>query len=147
MKNETPQLRKGSAADARALKALDTIVPIEPTRAEHIDAWLQEDEVIIAEIEGKVVGYGVFNHAFFRQGQVDMLMIHPDYRGRRIGEAILSALEELCDTPKFYVTTNMSNHRMQRLLSRMGYRPGGYIHELDPDDPELIFVKDNGAAS
>lgn len=31
---------------------------------------------------------------------------------------------------------------MQRLLSRLGYRPGGYIHELDPGDPELVFVKD-----
>ncbi len=136
------QIRTAVIPDAHALKALDTIVPFDPSRAEYIDRWLKEDTVLAAEIEGKIVGYGVFNHAFFHQGQVDMLMIHADYRGQRIGEAILSALEKLCDTPKFYVTTNMSNHRMQRLLSRMEYRAAGYIHELDPDDPELIFVKD-----
>ncbi len=71
-----------------------------------------------------------------------MLMVHADYRGNRIGEHILRGLEELCDTSKFYVTTNLSNHRMQRVLSRLGYRPAGYIHELDPDDPEMVFVRD-----
>ena len=72
---------------------------------------------------------------------VDMLMIHPEYRGQRIGEQLLLALEKLSGTPKFWVTTNASNHRMQRLLTRLGYKPAGYIHELDPGDPELIFLK------
>ena len=138
----TPHIRRATSGDAQALKDLDTIVPIDPARAEFIDRWLRDDKVFVAEFDGKIVGYGVFNHAFFYQGQVDMLMIHADYRGRRIGEYILRALEELCDTPKFYVTTNLSNTRMQKLLSRLGFRPGGYIHELDPGDPELVFVKD-----
>ncbi len=135
-------IRNGTAVDAQALKDLDSIVPLEPSRADFIDHWLQHDKVLVAEFDDAIVGYGVFNHAFFHQGQVDMLMLHADYRGRRIGEAIMKALEKLCDTPKFFVTTNMSNSRMLKLLSRMGYRPGGYIHELDPGDPELIFVKD-----
>lgn len=68
-------------------------------------------------------------------------MVHPDHRGRRIGEQLLRALEEQCDTPKFFVTANLSNHRMQRLLLRMGYAACGYIDELGPGDPELVFVK------
>lgn len=59
----------------------------------------------------------------------------------RIGEQLLKVLETKCDTSKFFVTTNLSNHRMQRLLLRMGYSPCGYIGELDPGDPELVFVK------
>ena len=96
---------------------------------------------MVAEINGQIVGYGVFNHAFFRQGNVDMLMLHPEHRGQKIGEHLLRELERLCDTSKLWVTTNMSNHRMQRLLARMDYKPAGYIHELDPGDPELIFFK------
>jgi len=137
-----PVIRKATRADAQALKDLDTIVPHDPGRASAIDRWLRNDTVLVAEVDGEVAGYGVFNHGFFGQSNVDMLMIHPDWRGRRVGEHILAELEQLGDTPKFYVTTNQSNHRMQRLLSRMGYRPGGYIHELDPGDPELVFVKD-----
>jgi ribosomal protein S18 acetylase RimI-like enzyme len=141
-----PLIRRGTQADAPVLKDLDTIVPIDPARAECIDHWLRDDPVLVAEVEGRVVGYGVFDHGFFRQSNVAMLMIHEDYRGQKLGEHILRKLEQLGDTPKFFVTTNQSNHRMQRLLSRMGYRPGGYIHELDQGDPELVFVKDIGMA-
>lgn len=137
----TATIRLGQPADAQALKSLDSVVPVDPTRADSIDEWLSEDTVLVAEAEGRVVGYGVFNHGFFHQSQVDMLMLHPEYRGRRIGEQLLSALEAKCDTPKFFVTTNLSNHPMQRLLVRMGYVACGYIDELDPGDPELVFVK------
>ncbi len=141
-----PIIGNATPEDAQKLKDLDTTVPIQPKRAGLIDQWLQEDKVIVAQIEEKIVGYGVFNHAFFHQSQVDMLMIHVDYRGRGIGEYILRALEKLCDTPKFYVTTNLSNTKMQSLLTRVGFRLGGYIHELDPGDPELVFVKDINVA-
>ena len=135
------KIRKATKADSSALKALDTVVSSDPTRAAQIDRWLEHDNVLVAETDGQIVGYGVYNHAFFHQGNVDMLMIHPDYRGRKIGEQLLLELEKLSSTPKFWVTTNMSNHRMQRLLKRLGYEPAGYIHELDPGDPELIFCK------
>jgi ribosomal protein S18 acetylase RimI-like enzyme len=143
----TATVRRAHPADAEALKTLDTVVPADPRRAESIDDWLQHDTVFVAEVEGKVVGYGVFNHAFFRRGNVDMLMVHPDYRGRRIGEQLLRALEGACDTPKLFCTTNASNQRMQRLLERLGFVACGFIDELDPGDPELVFVKNLDAAS
>jgi ribosomal protein S18 acetylase RimI-like enzyme len=137
----TATVRKGRPADAAALKALDTVVPLDPGRAESIDGWLEHDLVFVAEVDGRPVGYAVFNHAFFRQGNVDMLMLDPDFRGRRIGEQLLRALEEVCDTPKLFCTTNLSNQRMQRLLSRLGFFACGFIDELDPADPELVYVR------
>lgn len=134
-------VRRGQVADAEALKQLDTIVPVDPRRADSIDEWLRQDVVFVAEVANTAVGYGVFNHDFFHQGNVDMLMLHPDFRGQKIGEQLLEALEGVCDTPKFFVTTNLSNHRMQRLLSRRGFAACGFIDELDPGDPELVFVK------
>lgn len=141
-----PLIRRGMPTDASALKDLDSMVPLDPTRAGSVDRWLRDDHILVAEVDGRAVGYGVFDHGFFEQSNVAMLMVHKEYRGRRIGEHLLRMLESLGDTPKFFVTTNQSNHRMQRLLSRMGYRAGGYIHELDPGDPELVFVKDAGMA-
>jgi ribosomal protein S18 acetylase RimI-like enzyme len=137
----TATVRRGAAADAAALKTLDTVVPVDPRRAASIDDWLERDVVFIAEVDDNVVGYGVFNHDFFHHGNVDMLMLHPDSRGQRIGEQLLRALEEVCDTPKLFCTTNVSNHRMQRLLSRLGFAACGFIEELDPGDPELVYVK------
>lgn len=135
------KIRKALRLDSHALKDVDTVVPLDPKRAEHIDEWLEHDTVLVAEVDSRIVGYGVYNHTFFRQGTVEMLMLHPEHRGQKLGEHLLLALEELCDTPKLWVTTNMSNHRMQRLLSQLDYEPGGYIHSLDPGDPELIFFK------
>lgn len=142
------KVREANSSDARALIELDSVVPLDGNRARYIDDWLDQDQVLVAEVNGRIVGYGVFNHAFFRQGQVDMLMIHADYRGQGIGERLLIALEGLCDTAKFWVTTNLSNHEMQRLLARNGFKACGYVDELDPGDPEIIFVKHGlGAAA
>jgi len=135
------RVRRGQAADAGSLKALDTVVPVAPSRADAIDRWLRDDVVFVVEVDGEAVGYGVFNHAFFHQGNVDMLMLHPEHPGRRIAESLLGAIEEACDTAKLFVTTNLSNDRMQRLLLRRGYATCGFIAELDPGDPELVYVK------
>jgi ribosomal protein S18 acetylase RimI-like enzyme len=137
----TVTLRPGVPADAPQLEALDTVFPRDPLRTEWIDRWLRQDRVVVAVVGELVVGYGVLNHGFFHHSQVEMLMIHPEYRGQHIGEALLSALEQAADGPKLFVTTNLSNHRMQRLLQRAGYGPCGYIDQLDPGDPELVFVK------
>jgi GNAT superfamily N-acetyltransferase len=142
--NTKVHLRLAGPVDAPALKKLDSVIPVDPSRGDLIEHWLRNDQVMVAEIQGEAVGYGVFNRSFFHRPHVEMLMIHPDFRGRRIGEVILRGLEELCDGSRLYATTNQSNHRMQRLFQRLGYRPGGYIHELDRGDPELVFVKDIG---
>ncbi len=98
----TVTVRQSGTADGAALKALDTVVPADPGRAASIDAWLAHDIVFVAEVGDEVVGYAVFNHDFFRQGNVDMLMLHPDHCGQRIGEQLLRALESVCDTPKLF---------------------------------------------
>jgi GNAT superfamily N-acetyltransferase len=137
----TVTVRRGRAADAAALKALDTLVPGDPQRAGSIDGWLAHDMVFIAVADDQPVGYAVFNHGFFRQGNVDMLMVAVDWRGRRLGDQLLQAVEDVCDTLKLFCTTNVSNHPMQRLLARRGFFACGFIDELDPGDPELVYVK------
>ena len=127
--------------DASALKRIDSVAALDPTRAEFIDHWLQMDTVMVAEQDRQAVGYGVFNHAFFHQGQIEMLMVQTDFRGMHIGAQLLATLEQQCDTPKLFVTTNVSNQRMQRLLANLGYAASGFIDELDPGDPELVFFK------
>jgi len=138
-------VRRGQEADAAALKARDSIVPLDPRRAASIDGWLACDVVFVAVADNEPVGYAVFNHDFFRQGNADMLMIAIGWRGRRIGEQLLQALEQVCDTPKLFCTTNVSNHRRQRLLAHRGFLACGFIDELDPGDPELVYVKKLGA--
>ncbi len=134
-------LRKASKADQEAITNCDSIAPKNQARVLQIKDWLEHDLVLLAELKTKVIGYGVLNHSFFRQATIEMLMIHPDYRGQAVGQELMIALEKQCHNEKLWVTTNLSNQPMQKLLSRLAYESGGYIHALDEDDPELIFYK------
>lgn len=136
------RIRTARSSDREALKALDSNVPSDRSRAAAIDTWLARDEVFVAETDGVVTGYAVLRRGgFFDRDSLDMLMIQREHRGRRIGEALLRHVEALVATEQFFVTTNLSNHRMQRLLARLGYASCGFIGELDPGDPEIVFVK------
>ena len=42
----------------KTTKADNTIVPLDAARALQIDAWLGRDEVLVAEFDGHIVGYG-----------------------------------------------------------------------------------------
>jgi len=68
-------------------------------------------------------------------------MIGQHRRGQRIGEMLLRHIEALVETDQFFITTNLSNHPMQRLLARLGYVSCGFIDQLDPGDPEIVYVK------
>ena len=44
-------------------------------------------------------------------------------------------------TPKLFSSTNRSNRPMQALFAKVCFEPSGIIHNLDPDDPELVYYK------
>lgn len=134
-------IRRAELKDASAIIATDHVAEEDVARIEAIENWLKNDIVLVAEEAKTIIGYGVYNHAFFGRAYVEMLMIHPHYRGQKIGEKLLQALEEICETSKLFITTNLSNQSMQKLLIRLGYHSCGFIEELDPGDPELVFVK------
>jgi hypothetical protein len=68
------------------------MVPADPKRAETIDRWSRGDHGLVAEMEGRVVGYGAFNDEFLHQGQADMSMSRSVCRADRIGEHIQRGL-------------------------------------------------------
>jgi hypothetical protein len=53
----------------------------------------------------------------------------------------LSAIEKSVREDRLFTSTNESNIAMRALLFTRGYRESGRIENLDPKDPELVFVK------
>lgn len=142
MINDMPKIRIANKCDSLEMKNIDTVVPKDTERSKLIDEWLINDLVLVAEYDTTLVGYAVLNHSFFRRETIEMLMIQKEFRGRKIGELLVTNIESYCKSKRLFVSTNQSNFQMQKLLRRLDFRLGGYIHELDPGDPELIFVKD-----
>jgi hypothetical protein len=70
-----------------------------------------------------------------------MLYVDSDYRRCGAGAALLKHMQSLCETPKLFTSTNLSNLPMQSLLAKLGYVLSGVIHNLDEGDPEIVYFK------
>ncbi len=93
----------------------------------------------MAYVDGQLAGYGVLAYHFFGSAFIEMLMIDAQFRGQHVGLALVEHFQSTCHGPKLFSSTNLSNRPMQNLLLKAGFKPSGYIHNLDDDDPELVF--------
>ncbi|WP_312024788.1 GNAT family N-acetyltransferase [Nonomuraea sp. WAC 01424] len=101
----------------------------------------RERSVLVASTPAGLVGYCVVEYTFFEQGFVTMLMVAEPARGHGVGERLLRAAAASCQTAKLFTSTNLSNHPMQRLLQRVGWRSVGMVHGLDEGDPEVFYLR------
>lgn len=136
------QVRLSATRDRRAIAACDARVAGDLRRRELIDAAIAARHCWVVEQDGAVAGYAILTTNFFGRDFVELLFVAPEARRKGIGDALLSAIERARSAAdKLFTSTNESNAAMRALLERRGYRPSGTILNLDPDDPELVFVK------
>ena len=134
-------IRAAAESDIETLYSLDLIAHSKNERREFIRRAITAGECFVAAADEKVIGYGVLNYTFFNHGNIDMLYIDSAHRRSGAGAALLEHLESLCQTPKLFTTTNLSNLPMQSLLAKCGYDLSGVIHNLDDGDPEIVYFK------
>jgi GNAT superfamily N-acetyltransferase len=134
-------IRPAVPDDIAAITAFDLIAQKEDERVEFIRRVVHANEAYVAVEADKVIGYGVLNYTFYYLGCIDMLYIHSDHRRKGVGAMLLSHMEGLCRTSKLFTSTNLSNLPMQALLAKMNYVLSGVIHNLDEDDPEIVYFK------
>lgn len=134
-------IRKAFESDIESLRTLDLIAQREHERREYIGREVESGNCYVAQMQDLVIGYGVLNYAFFNQATIDMLYIHSDFRRSGAGAALLRHMESICQTPKLFTTTNLSNLPMQSLLAKLDYVLSGVIHNLDDGDPEIVYFK------
>ncbi len=136
------RIRAAASTDRDSLVAFDHVARSEPGRVRFIDRILRSATCLVAEPQGRVVAYAALEYTFYEQGFVSMLYVAEAERRQGIGGALMRALAARCMTPKLFTSTNQSNQPMQQLLDVLGYTPSGVIHNLDPGDPELVYVLD-----
>jgi GNAT superfamily N-acetyltransferase len=139
---DTPMIvRLASITDADAIVAFDHVAVSEPTRVQFIHDQIKSSACYVAVIDANVVAYAVLNYKFYDNGWIEMLYVHPRFRGQGIGSALIRHLINECRTPKLFTSTNQSNFPMQRLLATLGFDRSGLIENLDEGDPELVYFK------
>jgi len=134
-------IRPAAKTDVDLICGFDHIAQQRKQRRAFVQRSVDAGTCFVAEAHHHVVGYAVLDYAFYEQGFISMLYIHPEYRRQGAGLTLMQHLGSICQTPKLFTSTNMSNLPMQSLLAKLGYNLSGVIHHLDEDDPELVYVK------
>ena len=79
------------------------------------DASFQAHETLVAEEDGKIVGFGDLD----RSGYLDRLYVHREHQGRGIASLLCSRLEELSEGD---VVTVHASVTAKPLFEKRGYR-------------------------
>ena len=133
-------IRKANLEDIGGLSHCDSEFRISG-RDEFVERAIRRDSGHVLEQEGKVIGVAVFDYTFFEHGFISLIYVRPGARRTGAGEALLRYLASICQTPKIFSSTNQSNLPMQALFAKVGFEESGMIHNLDPNDPELLYYK------
>jgi ribosomal protein S18 acetylase RimI-like enzyme len=138
---ETYSIRQAGPSDAGSLYALDHVAREDLDRRSFIDRAIREARSWVIERQDVVLGYGIINHEFFGRSFLDLIYIDEKCRGQGLGPKLIDALEQQSNSASLFTSTNQSNLHMQHVLESLGYERSGIIHNLDPGDPELVYVK------
>ena len=136
-------LRQASVQDAPTIGGIDAAAGV--ARAPHVPALIAELLAVgmswIAEAAGAPAGYAIVSRRFFSRPFVELLAVDPAWRRQGFASALMERCERAHDGDRLFTSTNQSNLAMRALLAKAGFEPSGLIENLDPGDPELVFVK------
>lgn len=98
--------------------------------------------LLAAEVEGAVVGYSV---AWFAADEAELgdIAVHPDARGRGIGEALLQrTLQEAAERGAsfLYLEVREANHEARRLYAKAGFEVVGLRKDYYSEPVEDAIV-------
>lgn len=103
--------------------------------------------VLTAENDpSNVVGYGGM-WIIIDEAHITNIAVSPEYRGRMLGEHLMTGLMELAISKKVERMTlevRVSNDRAQRLYKRLGFKPAGIRpgYYIDTNEDALIMWRE-----
>ena len=134
-------LRRVGRDDLALLVAADPRLADTPAHSRHIAELLGAGMSWAIMGEAGASGFAVVTRHFFGYPFVDLLLVAEGERRHGVGLALLAACDGAHDADRIFTSTNESNEPMRRLLAKADWLVSGVIENLDPGDPELVYVK------
>ena len=125
------------------LPALEPILPAfldPPYKRGRFVRALERGEVVVAVRGGHVAGF-MWTNEFFGHAFVNVLAVAEQLRRNGIAGTLLAHAEAHAPTDRVFTSTNASNAAMHAVLATYGWRRCGEVDDLDPGDPEIVYVK------
>lgn len=98
-------------------------------------------ECLVAEVDGGIAGYVVWDRGFYARPFLWMLGVDPAHQHLGVASQLIENVETLNAGLTIYTSTNESNAAMQHLLAERGFEAVGRLENLDPGDPEIFYFK------
>lgn len=146
------QIRTLKQADLLQAADLEQRIFSEPWSLKSLeDALKQKGNIYIAaEADGRLAGYcGLWGVA--GEGQIYNVAVAPEYRNRKIGEALLSELLDRgwkAGLTAFTLEVRKSNEYAIRLYQKMGFKSVGIrknFYDLPKEDAVIMWLKKEGS--
>ncbi|MFZ3157914.1 MAG: GNAT family N-acetyltransferase [Smithella sp.] len=83
-----------------------------------------DENFLVAEIDGRIVAFGVFRINSPDEGELFLGGIHPDFQGQGIYLSFLCRAMEWClskNTRRIVISTQLNNIAVQKVLTRFGF--------------------------
>ena len=105
---------------------------------------IADDHMLVAEIDGRVVGYVSWvPRGFVGHDYITHLGVDPAYQRRGIGRTLLRAAEVAIGAGRLFTSTDENNITMLVLLPLEDWQPAGSVAGVNKGDrAELFFYKD-----
>ncbi len=127
--------------DIDTLIALDAGATVQNGRVGQIRNWVSVSQCHIARQDGEAAGYIVSNRSFFHKPFIELVCVSEAFQRRGIGRALVDYASGLWPRDPVWSSINQSNTAMQALFLSAGFKQCGVIENLDPGDPELIYMR------
>jgi GNAT superfamily N-acetyltransferase len=134
-------LRRVGPGDLDLLARADPSLAQTPAHRRHIGDLLGAGFSWAAMNGGEALGFAIVTRHFFGFPFVDLLVVAEAARRHGVGLTLMAQCEADHDADRIFTSTNESNTPMRRLLAKADWSVSGVIENLDPGDPELVFVK------
>jgi GNAT superfamily N-acetyltransferase len=134
-------IRPATTGDAEFMLALDALVPGRPRNRAWYDRALESGGALVATLDGKFAGFAIHHRHFFERDFLSLLIVEPWCRRRGVASALINAVLTTCRGGDLFTSTNRSNTTMLTALRRWNFIPTGRIDNIDPGDPEMVFLK------
>jgi len=129
-KKQAVQLQDMSIGDIDRVCEIENLSFSTPWSRESFEAEISENKLaryMVARVDGKVAAYGGM-WLVLDEGHITNIAVHPDYRGRKIGEKlVLSLLEKArsCGVLNITLEVRASNTAARSLYKKLGFVDSG----------------------
>jgi GNAT superfamily N-acetyltransferase len=129
------QIRAPQQADARAIRALAG------RQIALVRSHLERHELLVAEIDGEVVGLLAYRTDWFQCTFVSLVVVAEPARRRGVARALFQAVELGSRSARLFSSTEETNAIAIQMHRALGFVPSGYVDNLPQGYRELLFYK------